>query len=109
MNAPWRACAEGVTVVCRLTPKGGRDAIEGISTLADGTCVLAVRVREAPEDGRANEALRRLIAKAAGVAALRARLAAGAKARVKQVALEGEPDALIAALALSVGGHTDFS
>ena len=98
MNLPWRATADGVTVVCRLTPKSGRDAIEGFATLSDGAVVLAARVREAPEDGRANDALCRLLAKAIGGPASRARLAAGAKSRIKQVALAGEPSALIAAL-----------
>ena len=103
MTAPWRATAEGVAVVCRLTPKGGRDAIEGAVALADGTVVLACRVREAPEDGRANAALCRLIAKAAGVAASRARVAAGAKSRIKQIAVEGDAEALMAALEKSTG------
>jgi uncharacterized protein YggU (UPF0235/DUF167 family) len=98
---PWRATAEGVIVTCRLTPKGGRDAIDGVAALSDGTAVLAARVRAAPEDGRANEALCKLIAGAAGVAASRARLIAGAKARVKQVAVEGDPQALLSALARS--------
>jgi len=95
---PWRATAEGLIVTCRLTPKGGRDAIEGVKALSDGTAVLACRVREPPEDGRANEALCRLIAKAAGAAASQARIAAGAKSRVKQVAVEGEAETLAAAL-----------
>ena len=98
MSAPWRAAADGVIVTCRLTPKGGRDAVEGIATLSDGTAVLACRVREPPEDGRANAALCRLIAEAAGVAASRARIVSGAKSRLKQVAVAGEAEALIAAL-----------
>jgi uncharacterized protein YggU (UPF0235/DUF167 family) len=102
MSKPWRATADGLVVVCRLTPKGGRDAIDGVATLSDGAVVLAARVREAPEDGRANEALCRLIAKAAGVSASRARLAAGAKSRIKQVALEGDTEALMAALERSL-------
>jgi uncharacterized protein YggU (UPF0235/DUF167 family) len=99
MSAPWRATADGVVVTCRLTPKGGRDAIEGVATLSDGTAVLACRVRAAPQDGEANAALCRLIAKAAGVAASKARVTAGAKSRVKQIAVEGDAAALIAALA----------
>jgi hypothetical protein len=99
MSAPWRATAEGVIVACRLTPKGGRDAIDGVTALSDGTAVLACRVRTAPEDGRANAALCELIAEAAGAAPSRARIVAGAKARLKQVAIEGEPQALVAALA----------
>ena len=98
MTAPWRATADGAIVVCRLTPRGGRDAVEGIATLADGAVVLTVRVRVAPEDGRANASLCRLIAEAAGAPASRARVAAGVKSRIKQVAVAGDPAALIAAL-----------
>jgi len=91
---PWRATLDGVVIACRLTPKGGRDAIDGVATLADGTRVLLARVRAAPEDGKANEALCKLIAEALGVAASKARLAAGAKSRLKQVAVTGEPGEL---------------
>ena len=45
---PWRRTTEGVVVSCRLTPKGGRDAIDGVAELADGSSVLAARVRSAP-------------------------------------------------------------
>jgi uncharacterized protein YggU (UPF0235/DUF167 family) len=90
-------------VTCRLTPKGGRDAIEGVQSLSDGTVVLAARVRAAPQDGEANEALCRLIAKAAGAPASRARVAAGAKSRVKQIAVEGDAQALVAALEKACG------
>ena len=97
-EAPWRATPDGVVVACRLTPKGGRDAIDGVATLSDGMHVLLARVRSAPEDGKANEALCRLIADKLGVAASKARLVAGAKSRLKQVAVTGEPGGLIARL-----------
>ena len=97
-DAPWRATLEGVVVACRLTPKGGRDAIDGAATLADGTRVLLARVRAAPEDGKANDALIKLIAAKAGVPPSRARLVAGAKSRLKQVAISGDPAALMAKL-----------
>ena len=57
----------------RLTPKGGRDAIDGIERLADGSVVLKARVRAAPSEGEANAALMRLIAKAVGVRTARRR------------------------------------
>ena len=97
-DAPWRATLDGVVVACRLTPKGGRDAIDGAATLSDGTRVLLVRVRAVPEDGKANDALLRLIADKAGAPASKARLVSGAKSRLKQVAISGDPAALIAAL-----------
>ena len=97
-EAPWRATPDGVVVACRLTPKGGRDAIDGVATLSDGARVLLVRVRAVPENGKANDALLRLIADKAGAPASRARLVAGAKSRLKQVAVTGDPAALIAKL-----------
>jgi uncharacterized protein (TIGR00251 family) len=98
----WRASSEGVIVTCRLTPKGGRDALEGVVALSDGRQVLACRVRAAPEDGKANAALCRLIAEAVGAPASRVRVAAGAKSRIKQVAVDGEPQTLMAALARAI-------
>ena len=82
----------------RLTPKGGRDAIDGIETLADGRAVLKVRVRAAPSEGEANEALCRLIAKAVGVPPRDVTLVAGATARIKRLAVSGDPPTLMAAL-----------
>jgi uncharacterized protein YggU (UPF0235/DUF167 family) len=95
---PWRKTLEGVVVACRLTPKGGRDAIEGVARLADGTSVLLARVRCEPENGHANEALCGLLAVKLEAPISRVRLVAGAKSRVKQVAVGGDPEALIARL-----------
>jgi uncharacterized protein YggU (UPF0235/DUF167 family) len=41
----------------RLTPRGGRDAIDGIEPLSAGRRVLKVRVRAAASEGEANAAL----------------------------------------------------
>ena len=65
---PWAVTADGVVLTVRLTPKGGRDSIDGIEATADGKSVLKVRVRAAPSEGDANDALICLIAKALGVA-----------------------------------------
>lgn len=82
----------------RLTPKGGRDAIDGVETLSDGRAVLKARVRAAPTEGEANDALRRLIAKSAGVPLRDVTLAAGATARIKRLAISGDGPTLVAAL-----------
>jgi uncharacterized protein (TIGR00251 family) len=92
----FRATAGGLTLVVRLTPRGGRDAIEGPLALSDGSEVLAVRVRALPEDGAANAALVALIATTFGVARSAVAVVSGATSRVKQIRISGEPAALAA-------------
>lgn len=81
----------------RLTPSGGADRIEGLATDDAGRTYLKVRVRAAPEDGKANAALEALLAKALGVAKSKVKVARGATARLKAVEIEGVSDADIAA------------
>jgi uncharacterized protein YggU (UPF0235/DUF167 family) len=94
----WRATPEGVIVSCRLTPKGGRNAIDGVAQLADGSSVLAARVRCAAQGGEANRALCALLAERLGAPSSSARMVAGSKSRLKQVAVSGDPAGLIAGL-----------
>jgi uncharacterized protein YggU (UPF0235/DUF167 family) len=95
---PWSATTDGIALFVRLTPKGGRDSIDGIETLADGRAVLKARVRAAPSEGEANEALCRLIAKGAGVPPRDVTLVAGATSRIKRLAISGDGPTLISAL-----------
>jgi len=95
---PWQLAAGGVTLTVRLTPKGGRDGIDGIEQLADGRSVLKARVRAAPSEGEANEALCRMMAKALRVPPRDVTLAAGATARVKRLMIGGDGRVLMAAL-----------
>ncbi len=95
---PWSLTADGVVLTIRLTPKGGRDAIDGVDVLADGRPVLVVRVRAAPADGEANLALIRLVAKAVGVPPRDVAIVAGATARLKRLLISGDAPTLIAAL-----------
>jgi uncharacterized protein len=95
---PWTQATDGVMLDVRLTPRGGRDAIEGIERRADGRAVLKARVRAAPFEGAANEALRRLVAKALGVAPGQVDVAAGATGRVKRLHIAGDPRTLGAIL-----------
>lgn len=89
---------DGVSVRVRLTPKGGRDAVEGWDTDSAGTSHLKARVRAAPESGKANAALIDLIAKTLGVSRSSVAIASGEKARLKIVAITGDTSALAAKL-----------
>jgi uncharacterized protein YggU (UPF0235/DUF167 family) len=97
-DRPWAVCADGLVVTVRLTPRGGRDLIEGVESRADGRCVLKARVRAAATEGEANDALSRLLARAAGVAPRAARLIGGATSRIKRVHIAGDPAAIAFAL-----------
>jgi uncharacterized protein (TIGR00251 family) len=82
----------------RLTPKGGRDAIDGWSADARGQKVLKARVTAPPEDGKANAALIALLADALGVPKRAVRIAVGDTSRTKTVEIDGDAGALMAAL-----------
>lgn len=82
----------------RLTPKGGRDAIDGVEQLADGKSVLKARVRAVASEGEANDALMRLIADELDVGRRQISLVASATARIKRLMIEGNGTALAAAL-----------
>ena len=88
----------GLSFHVRLTPKGGRDAIDGWSRSGDGASHLKVRVRAAPESGKANDALIALLAKELGVAKSALAIAGGEKARLKRIAVAGDTSALTARL-----------
>ncbi len=91
---PLRRDGTDLIVDVRLTPRAGRDAVDGFKTLADGRVVLAARVRAVPEDGKANAALEALIAAAVGVPKSAVKLVAGATSRLKTVRVrDADPDA----------------
>jgi uncharacterized protein YggU (UPF0235/DUF167 family) len=100
---PWKVLANALSVSVRATVKGGRDAIDGIAEIADGQAVLKVRVRSAPADGEANEALIRVLASAVGVPPRAVTLLQGAAGRLKTFRIEGDPAKLAAALEAATG------
>ena len=100
---PWAIVPGGVALTVGLTPRGGRDAIDGIEVLSDGRCVLKARVRAPASEGEANAELIRLIARALGVAPRNVALAAGATARIKRLTIVGEGAAIVATLEKIVG------
>ena len=95
---PWRYSVAGISIALRVTPRGGRDDIDGIERLADGRSVLKVRVRAIADGGEANKAVLVLLAKSLGVPKASVKLLSGATSRLKQIAVDGDPARLGEAL-----------
>lgn len=83
----------------RVTPRGGRDAVDGWVRDDAGRPVLKLRVSAAAADGAANAAVIALLAKVLGRPKSAVRILRGDTARLKQVEVEGvEPASLRDAL-----------
>ena len=88
---PWRYANGGISIALRVTPRGGRDDIDGVETLANGRAVVKLRVRAIADGGEANRAVMELLAKALGVPKAKVKILSGVTSRMKQVAVEGDP------------------
>src|SRR6478672_6068629 len=95
---PWRTSTTGVSIALRVTPRGGRDGVDGIEQLSDGRSVLKVRVRAIADGGEANRAVLVLLAKSLGVPKASVKRVSGATSRLKQIAVDGDPARLDEAL-----------
>jgi uncharacterized protein (TIGR00251 family) len=105
---PWRYSTAGISVALRVTPRGGRDEIDGLETLADGRTVVKMRVRAIAEGGAANRAVVELLATALGVPRAKVRILSGTTSRLKQIAVDGDPAKLGESLRkLTVAKSTD--
>lgn len=102
---PWRSTATGIEIVVRVTPRGGRDAFDGVETLSNGKVVLRLKVRAAPDDGEANRAVEKLVASGLGVGRSRVRIAKGHTSRVKHITVDGEPSLLLKKLQEMTGAR----
>ena len=107
MASAWRERAGGLDLRVRVAPRARCDAIEGLAPLADGTSVLNLWIRAVPAEGAANEAVRRLLAKALRVPARSMTVSAGATARIKTISIAGESAGLAASLATIAQGAED--
>ncbi len=97
-DSPAATHAEGLTLKLRVTPNAKLDEVIGPRAWGDETRLM-VRVRAAPEDGKANAAVTRLLARWLDVPQQAVRLVSGERSRLKTVVATGEPDALSRRLA----------
>jgi uncharacterized protein (TIGR00251 family) len=89
--APFAISGAAVRIAVRLTPRSSSDRILGVEQDAAGVSALKIAVTAAPEDGRANEALLRLLAKKLRLPRRDFEIFRGAASRHKLVTVAGEP------------------
>ncbi len=82
----------------RVTPGARRTAVDGTGLESGGRKFLKVSVTAAPEGGKANAAVVKLLAKEWRVAKSRITVVSGATGRRKTLHVAGEPKALLTAL-----------
>jgi hypothetical protein len=79
-----------------LTPRGGRDAVEGWARDPEGRPYLKARVAAPAVQGAANAALETLLAKTLDRPKRAVRIVGGSRARLKHVEIEGADEADLA-------------
>lgn len=96
----------GIRLFVRLTPKASRNAIHGVVAGANGRAQLKASVTAVPENGKANQALIKLLAKAAKWPKSSVEIVAGQTDRNKVLVIQGDPEELMAQMIQLTGGQT---
>ena len=96
---PWLGVSDGIRVFVRVTPKASRAKIGGLVALADGRVAIQVHVNAPAQDGKANAALLRLLAKSWRLPKTSLGVIAGTTSRIKTVHIAGDGKVLAADLA----------
>jgi uncharacterized protein (TIGR00251 family) len=100
--SPFEAVADGVRVALRVTPKASRNAVSGLADTAAGGKALKVSVTAVPEDGKANDAVIKLLSKLWHVPKSSIAVAAGATDRNKILHVAGDPADLLRRMSASL-------
>lgn len=79
----------------KVSPRSRRNGVKGVEIGVDGRAMLKVEVTAAPEDGKANAAVVRFLAKRWRVAAGRFELVSGRTARQKVMEIKDGDDGLL--------------
>ena len=89
MSRPWQITPDGLTLAVRATPRAARAAL-----LPGTEAYFAARVAAPPVEGAANAAVIALVAEAFDVSRRAVRLMSGETARIKRLAIAGDPKTL---------------
>jgi len=90
MAGLFKPVAAGYSLALRVTPNASRARLDGVATDADGTPFLKVAVTVPPEDGKANEAVIKLLAKDLRLPKSALTIASGAHNRRKVLLIAGD-------------------
>ncbi|NKK98014.1 DUF167 domain-containing protein [Rhizobium leguminosarum bv. viciae] len=103
MSRPWSLFDDHLRLAVRLTPNGGRDALDGIEADGKGEAFLKARVTAVPEKGKANKALILLIAKSLRIPKSSVSVVSGETGRKKILRIDGDPKDLVKKLEIFLG------
>lgn len=92
-DRPWRTAAGCVIVRVRVTPKSSKDTIDEVEPTAEGPA-FKVKVRAVPADGKANEAIGRVLADWLGIPKSSVSVVSGHRSRVKSLQIDGDVPSL---------------
>ena len=92
MSDLWQRHGDHIRLSVRLTPNGGRDAIDCVEQDADGNAHLKARVSAVPEGGKANKALVILLAKKLRLPKSSITFISGETARKKILRIDTDPE-----------------
>lgn len=105
-DGPLNPAHDGLRVAIRLSPRAKADRLLAIAT-AGGGRVLRVSVTAPAEDGRANEALLQLLARAWHLRRRDLSIITGSTSRNKAVRVAGDPRRLIDRIAPEIADLPD--
>jgi uncharacterized protein len=91
---PFHPVDGGLEVRLRVTPKASRDALQGVVADTQGNGVIKIAVTAVPEDGKANAAVIKLLAKAWRLRKTDMHIVRGSTDRNKTLLIEGDGRAL---------------
>jgi len=102
-DGPLKPTHDGLRVAIRLSPRAKADRLLAIAA-AEGGRVLKASVTAPAQDGRANEALLQLLARAWHLPRRDLSIAAGSTSRNKAVHIDGDPRRLLEKIAPEIAG-----